>query len=451
MINTMEYLSCDKSKWYIDIPMIIAQKSTKLWLGKGFLFNSSKKEILDYLNDMNLKDKWLEKFYKFGLQNSLMGKVFIMIIINEDNSKSLKILPNSFWGRVAKYNEQEQAAEFYFINEQADSATLTWVTIQNGKVKYETYKDNNKDIILGSTRTKLKPNITPLKTYEIKNPFNYIPIFEITNLPIINLYGNTTTLNAYPDCTAVWDLIYDLNRVIRQKRLERELNVTTLFASLPNDVIKEMQENGNIAENPKKDIFVNVGSAGYDKNGNGGMQIIQGDPKFSEYWLDYNGTAKAIFNGAGYDYDEHGNDVYTNKTQSMFNNKFDMETTEIKIAFYSAYFYRIFDLLLISENLWNGIGERPYSFKFIPIAINDQIIQDQIINSRLNNGTMTVTESIGEYDNIDQLMAENKLENIIIENKKLNKELGDNENEQSSTNSINETRTSTSKETTSNN
>ncbi|WP_375316863.1 hypothetical protein [Spiroplasma endosymbiont of Virgichneumon dumeticola] len=34
--------------------------------------------------------------------------------------------------------------------------------------------------------------------------------------------------------------------------------------------------------------------------------------------------------------------------------------------------------------------------------------------------------------------------------KKLNKELGDNENEQSSTNSINETRTSTPKETTSN-
>lgn len=64
---------------------------------------------------------------------------------------------------------------------------------------------------------------------------------------------------------------------------------------------------------------------------------------------------------------------------------------------------------------------------------------------------MTVSEAIGEYDNIDQLMAENKLENIIIENKKLNKELGENENEQSSTNSINETRTSTSKETTSNN
>ncbi len=37
-----------------------------------------------------------------------------------------------------------------------------------------------------------------------------------------------------------------------------------------------MQENDNIAENPKKDIMVNVGSATYDKNGSGAMQVIQG-------------------------------------------------------------------------------------------------------------------------------------------------------------------------------
>ncbi len=90
-----------------------------------------------------------------------------MIIINEDSSKSLKILPNSFCGRVAKYNEQEQTAEFYFINEQADSATLTWVIIQNGKLNMKHVKIIIY-IILGSTRTKLTPNITQLKTYEIK-------------------------------------------------------------------------------------------------------------------------------------------------------------------------------------------------------------------------------------------------------------------------------------------
>ncbi|WP_339049000.1 hypothetical protein [Spiroplasma endosymbiont of Colias croceus] len=89
---------------------------------------------------------------------------------------------------------------------------------------------------------------------------------------------------------------------------------------------------------------------------------------------------------------------------------------------------------------WDGKGERPYSFKFIPIAMTDQIVQDQIINSRLNNGTMSVSEAIGEYDNIDQLMAEAKLNNIIKETQILNEKLGDNENgnnEQQYSNKIN--------------
>lgn len=415
MYNFQTYLTTNKKDWYLDIPLIIAHKSTKLWFGKGFLFNSSENKILDYLNNMNIQDKWYEKFSKFGLQQSLQGKAFIMLMINEDNSKSIRILPNAFNGRVAKYNEEEQSAEFFFINEQADSATLTWVTMQNGKVKYESYYSENKDIILGSTKTKLKPNIKPKSSYEVKNPWNYLPIFEITNLPVINFYGNSTVANAYPDCAPIYDLIDDLMQILKQKRVERTLNVTKGFGQLNNKDAEELSQGNKEVKEYVKDFMVNVGSAGYDKNGNGGLQVIQGNPKFSEYWLDFNGTMKLIFNGAGYDYDEHGSDVYTNKTQSMFNNKFDMETTETKIAFYSTYFYRMFDLLLISENLWNGIGERPYSFDFIPIAMTDQIIQDQLLTSRLNNKTITRQDAISQYENIDSLMAKAKLEAIRVE------------------------------------
>ncbi|MCZ6903943.1 MAG: hypothetical protein O7C58_08620 [Rickettsia endosymbiont of Ixodes persulcatus] len=82
--------------------------------------------------------------------------------------------------------------------------------------------------------------------------------------------------------------------------------------------------------------------------------------------------------------------------------------------------------------------------------MTDQIVQDQLINSRLNNGTMSVTEAIGEYDNIDPLMANNKLEEIIKENKYLNKNLGDEKNEQTSSNTTNETRSHEIKNTTNN-
>ncbi|WP_458257818.1 hypothetical protein [Spiroplasma endosymbiont of Dactylopius coccus] len=110
----------------------------------------------------------------------------------------------------------------------------------------------------------------------------------------------------------------------------------------------------------------------------------------------------------------------------------------------------MFDMLVTSsknENgkvYWNGIGERPYNFEFIPIAMVDQLVQDELINSRLNNGTMSIVEAISLYENIDTLMAKQKLEHIINENKFLNKHLGDNtnDNEQRSKNSINETSTS---------
>jgi|GEM_PF-4016061 len=97
--------------------------------------------------------------------------------------------------------------------------------------------------------------------------------------------------------------------------------------------------------------MINVGSANYNKTGQGALTIIQGNPKFGEYITDYNATMKQIFNACGYDYDEFGGVNYTNKTESLMNNKFDMETTETKISHYSYYFYRIFDLILINENL----------------------------------------------------------------------------------------------------
>ncbi|WP_339047049.1 hypothetical protein [Spiroplasma endosymbiont of Colias croceus] len=132
------------------------------------------------------------------------------------------------------------------------------------------------------------------------------------------------------------------------------------------------------------------------------------------------------------------------------NNKFDMQTTEVKITHYTTYLYRMFDMLVTSskdENgkvYWNGKGERPYSFEFIPIAMVDQLVQDELINSRLNNGTLSVIEAISLYENIDTLMAKQKLEHIIEESKFLNKHLGDNtnDNKQRNENSINETSTS---------
>lgn len=444
------YLSVNKNNWYIDIPRIIANKSTKLWLGKGILFQSEDKKLLDALNDWYFTDKVFEKLWKFGVQESLIGRCLMFWQLTKTGKMSLVVPSASFNSRVAKINEQEQSAEIFYMNEQADNTSITWVTFTPEKVYVQIYNSIDKETILGSTRSKTKPDYLPELEYSLDNPFGYLPIVEIINMPNPLLFGNSTTLNAYPDCMPVYHLIEDLNQVIKQKRKERVLNQTRIYGKLANEKLLDLMLGNSDISEFIKDTFLEVASGDYDKTGKGNINIIQGDPKFNEYWLDYNGTAKQIFNGAGYDYDEHGSDVYTNKTQSMFNNKYDMETTETKIAYYIPYIMRMIDIWVTYNGFWNGKGERPYSFKFIPIAMTDQIVQDQLINSRLNNGTMSVTEAIGEYDNIDPLMANNKLEEIIKENKYLNKNLGDEKNEQTSSNTTNETRSHEIKNTTNN-
>lgn len=424
--NPLEYLNSHRNRnWYLNVPMILAQKSTKLWLGKGPLFQSQNEKILEYFNQKIINDKWFEKFYTFGLQNSLIGKSYILLVKTINNNTTIRIPEPSFNSRVAKYNEEEQAAELWFLSEQSDSSTLTWVTMTDKKVTYETFKANDKkgqSILIGSVHSKIKPNQQPLHTYSIPNPFNYLPLVEVTNLPILKLYGNSSTLNVYPDCWPVWDLIDDLQHTIRQKRVERTLNVTKALGNFDNETVNEIiKKDGNLKDNPIKDLFINIGTAGYNKTGQGSLTVIQGDPKFSEYINDYQATIKQIFNGAGYDYDEYAGINYENKTKSLMNNKFDMETTETKLSHYGHYFYRIFDLMLISDGLWTGTGNRPYSFKFIPIAMVDQIVQNEWINSRLNNGTMKPTTAISEYDNVSEQQANKIFQEILKENEELQK------------------------------
>ncbi|WJG70704.1 hypothetical protein [Spiroplasma ixodetis] len=43
LYNINFYLE-NKQNWYLDIPRIIAQKSTRLWLGKGILLQSEDKK-----------------------------------------------------------------------------------------------------------------------------------------------------------------------------------------------------------------------------------------------------------------------------------------------------------------------------------------------------------------------------------------------------------------------
>ncbi len=78
--NPTEYFSIHEDTWELDIPRIIANKSTMLWLGKGLLFKSENKDLLNFLNKLKDKDKWNEKLWGFlVICVSLFYKVLVQI------------------------------------------------------------------------------------------------------------------------------------------------------------------------------------------------------------------------------------------------------------------------------------------------------------------------------------------------------------------------------------
>ena len=94
------------------------------------------------------------------------------------------------------------------------------------------------------------------------------------------------------------------------------------------------------------------------------------------------------------------------------------------------------------------IGERTYSFDFIPIAMTDQLQEKELIQFQLDYGLMSKKEAIGKLRNVNLLQSDNILKEINTELKEDIKLLGENKNEQTSTNSINETSSSTIEKTT---
>ncbi|WP_348735826.1 hypothetical protein [Spiroplasma endosymbiont of Ammophila pubescens] len=65
----------------------------------------------------------------------------------------------------------------------------------------------------------------------------------------------------------------------------------------------------------------------------------------------------------------------------------------------------MFDTVLKYYGLWDGNGERPYGFDFVSASLVDQMRQNELITTRLENRTMEPIKAITEYDDVDELEA----------------------------------------------
>lgn len=407
--DTQNYLSWVGRMRYIDIAMIIARnKSVPLTIGGGLLFDGETPEIIDFLNNMYEKNKMYEKLQMWEYQHSLIGRSVMFLYKNKNGSYTFRLLNPDQINRVGKIDEIEQIADVWILTGNTDNPVMEhWIWTKD---YYTIVSYQATTAMINSHSTEINPETKPLKKVTYKNELGRIPLIETYNLPVLN-FGGVNTIRQNPDCLPVWKLLVDIQDNWGVLRKEREMNRTRVYWSkMADDMLKYV--NGVMNKELIADGFV-FSSEGMQTSGlNENLLVQAGTPNFETYITLNDYDMKQLFNAAGYEYDMFAGTNYTNKTESLMNNKLDMQTTAVKQELRKQALHTLFDILLIQEGLWDGKGERPYSFRWIQAGMVDQIRENEIITARLENGTLSQLEAIMRYDNLNSETAKSKLEVI---------------------------------------
>lgn len=410
---------------YIDIGFTIAvRKAAPLTMGSGLIFNCEKEQ------DQAFIDKWLDdnqvfmKLYQHEILNSIVGRAHIYLVRTKgtpehpEGNLSIRVPSQSMTTRVAMVDEIEQVAHIYTMPNQSDVGILQEIILKPGTMEIREFHGNTEKLRIDNITAEVMKGLELDSVRVIETGIDMLPIVESTNLPIPAIHGQASTLKAWPDTIAATQLIADVQDNIQKKRSERDLNRTRFYGNISQEELRRVAIEGD--RTTKKlitDGYLNSSSNSYSSVGSNGLgiDVVQGDPKFDQYILDQENTLKLIYSSAGYDYDSFNGSNYTNKTESLMNNRLDSETTAVKQAYRKAKFYKIFDYVFIFYGLWDGKGPRPYSFDFKPAMFVDKLKQNDIINSRLENGTITRVSAIAQLDGISENQAQIILDNIADE------------------------------------
>jgi len=416
------------NKHYKNFPEIIAQKSAKLTIGLNLVFNSINEKLQNKLYEWFNKNNILEILYLNETLVSKWGKG-ILFLLPSKNNITLHYVKNLYNGRVAKVNEQEQIAEIWNQSNQGDLLNFQKIIITSKKIKIINYTSQKSRI--GSTEVTPDDELIPLNEYEFDTPLGIFPLVEIQNLPYNNMFGSTL-LNFRPDWLPVMESIKTYQNAYRISQVELQANRTRYFGEIDTKKLKELKENNNYAgEDIIGDAWINTTTNSmYSKStSDNNIQVVAGQPNLKTYsdWLTF--IEEQIMNGAGYTPPkiQKTNEIYQNKTSSLFADKLDKETTDYKQSLRKPKLYKIFDYVLKFYGFepYDKNGQRIYSFDFVNLAITDTTTKIQNNKELLELGIISPSEMRSDVFNIPINLAKEQMKEINKENEEyIQKELG---------------------------
>ncbi len=424
-LETGKYKILQEQKYYIDIPWIIAnRKAAPLTIGQGLMFNCDNDDTQDWIEEWYEKNYVYSKLYQNELANSLYGRSVMYLLKTETGDLTIDVAPIGSNVRIAKYSEIEQYAEMWILPAQSDYMWYQRVQFYPRKAKITYYTAKKLEIGIWQTYGELESKLRPVSTMKYDTGIDILPIVEFTNLPKL-VHGTKTTIDAIPDCLSVFNLIKDVQDNIYYKRIERIINRTHFVWQ--KDTTHSLVDNGKGDEElVSADAIISSTVQGYaNLTGNSGMGLIHAQQNYTEITIDSDYSMKMIFNGAGYEYDNFSGNNYTNKTESLINNKLDIQATLQKRSLRLPKLYRLFDYIFRHYKKWDNLNDnnpnndniRPYTLEFIDISIVNEITQSEVIDRQINNGTITHVRTIHKQDKVTNKKARMMYEEIKTEQK----------------------------------
>lgn len=407
------------NKTYLNVPMqLIMNKVIPLTLGNSILFDSDSEEIVNYLNEWSEKYKLYEKCKLVLAQSSLLGKSMFFLLKNKIGDLDIYVPDYTMMSSVAKVNEIDKLAVIWTNLNKSDSASLAKITFTEGRCVIEYY--SSPEDIRAQDATKYEKELTPTgQPIEIELEENFFPVFEYVNkrLPSFG-FKNNTYFSGTPDWWNGRKLLFDIEDALEQKYKERKKNQTRVFGDMSEDVlddIKKRQKSGQGVDIDDfiSDFVIRASVNGYNTGGGNDIAVLQGDPKLEAYHSDINQTLNMFFETCGYNRQDKDNANYENKSKSIMNNDLDIQTTSIKQKELVDGLYRLIDIVLFNKGIeYKKNGVRNYSIKFTSSSIVEKIQKLELLKTRLEMKTISRNEVIRELDNVNKLVAEEKLKEI---------------------------------------
>lgn len=416
MQRSIDYIPNYLNAWdagFVNVVMLVAKKAADLAIGEGVIFDSSNDKIREYLEEFVDRTQLSTKLWKFAYMNSMIGRSHLWLTKTESGKFDIVLSEILSSTRVSMYNEIETAAQIFTNKQQGDQGWYYQIDFYEKKCVITSYVDD-KITQIGSVITGVPKTARWVNTMEYPTGIDIVPIIETTNLPRPKYFASNT-FTFFPDWEPVYQLLNDEQDIIKQKRKERRKNQTWFNGVLTPQVMEAVMRNGGDLVETLQDGLIQNSGNGYTKGEDIGFDIQYGNPPMDQYNSDWLFVEIQIFNGCGYNHPREAEfQSYTNKAQTLVNSILDEQTTRVKQQYYKTKIFRLIDYMLIAEGLWDRDKDpkRPYSMDFKSIGLSDILQKDQLINSRLQNGTISRVQAIQEYDGITTANAEKMMVEI---------------------------------------